>query len=616
MQRHILIALLGCAAALGLAPRARSDDGIIEVVPGVDERGAANEVSRIDLREPDPQALAAVQRGLTTRLYGPRGPRNMLAFVTDLPQPGLLALDIRAASAGGAHLAIGVGDRWYLQGFRGRETIHVEALYGVPLPAGPCETLVKALRGTVVVDRYLLIPDQDTGEELGVTMLPEVEVNLGAADGFHGIWYANQPLDSEYAYKYSGGLGTYCAKHIPFAIHSPEAERTFFVYGGTSPDERNLLIMASCYDHATRMVRRPLILLDKQTGDAHDNPVISLDDDGHVWVFASSHGTARPSYILRSREPHSVEAFDVVDVTNFSYPQVHRIPDGFFFFQTLYQGGRVLHFQTSPDGRSWSEPVRLAAIEQGHYQVSNVHGRTAATAFNYHPEPRGLNWRTNLYYMESDDLGESWHNAAGEPVEIPLTEVDNPALVHDYAAEDLLVYMKDLTFDAAGRPIILIVTSPGFESGPENDPRTWTTVHWTGEKWRRRVITTSDNNYDTGCLLVGEDGSWTVIGPTETGPQPYNPGGEVAMWRSTDEGATWMMVRQLTHDSPYNHTYVRRVVNAAGPQSDLTDFVALWADGHGRRPSESRLYFADSDANAWRLPESMDGRWARPEPVE
>ena len=31
-------------------------------------------------------------------------------------------------------------------------------------------------------------------------------------DGYRGIWYMNQPLDSIYKYKYSGGLGIYCAK--------------------------------------------------------------------------------------------------------------------------------------------------------------------------------------------------------------------------------------------------------------------------------------------------------------------------------------------------------------------------------------------------------------------
>ncbi|MEO1972630.1 MAG: hypothetical protein ABGX07_13795, partial [Pirellulaceae bacterium] len=39
------------------------------------------------------------------------------------------------------------------------------------------------------------------------------------ADGYRGIWYMNQPSNDEYVYKYSGGLGTYCAKHKPFAIY-------------------------------------------------------------------------------------------------------------------------------------------------------------------------------------------------------------------------------------------------------------------------------------------------------------------------------------------------------------------------------------------------------------
>ncbi len=36
-----------------------------------------------------------------------------------------------------------------------------------------------------------------------------------------------------------------------------------------------------------------------------------------------------------------------------------------------------------------------------------------------------------------------------------------------------------------------------------------------------------------GCLLEDD---WRIIGPTETGPQPFNPGGEIAMWTSRDQG--------------------------------------------------------------------------------
>ena len=102
--------------------------------------------------------------------------------------------------------------------------------------------------------------------------------------GYRGIWYYNQETGDEYVYKYSGGLGTYCAKHLPLAVYAPEVNKTFFVYGGTRPTDRVLLEMVSFYDHDTGTVPRPTILLDKATADAHDNPVLSIDDEGYLWV--------------------------------------------------------------------------------------------------------------------------------------------------------------------------------------------------------------------------------------------------------------------------------------------------------------------------------------------
>ncbi len=587
---------------------------VYRITPATDEREARNEIDLIDLRGASPDEATALGEGLTTRFYGPLGPRNIVRLRTDFATDGLLMLDVRAASAGGAYLAIGVGDEWYLQRWQGKETIEVGALYAVPIPAGEQEAVIKAPVGTVVVDQYLVFPDVEMAENVPSTSVEAVPQDLGAADGYRGIWYYNQKSDDEYVYKYSGGLGTYCAKHIPFAVYSPEANRTFFVYGGNetaSAEDRNLVAMASYYDHETGEVPRPTVVCNKHTSDAHDNPVIALADDGRVWVFVSSHGLSRPSFVYRAREPHSVESFELVDIDNFSYPQIHQMADGsWFFFHTLYTDGRRLHFKTGADLREWTDPVEFSGIEMGHYQVTNVHGQRAATAFNYHPEPRGLNWRTNLYYMESADGGESWWSASGKQVHIPLRDSDNPALAHEWEAEGLKVYMKDLVFDDDGRPVVLVVTSKGYESGPENDPRRWVAAHWVGDEWRLKEICTSDSNYDTGSLHIDGD-RWTLIAPTQQGPQPYNPGGEVALWRSNDGGESWEMVRQLTEGSEYNHTYVRRPVNAH------PDFAGFWADGHARQPSDSRLYFCDIDGEGvWRLPPTMDGQMATPERVE
>lgn len=432
------------------------------------------------------------------------------------------------------------------------------------------------------------------------------------AEGYRGIWYYNQPSDDEYKYKYSGGFATYPQQHIPIAIYSEEADTTFFVFGGRPEGENTLLMMVGAHDHATGTVPRPTILLDKQTTDAHDNPVLSIDDEGHLWVFSNAHGTGRPAFIHRSVRPFDIDEFELIERTNFSYGQPwHLGDDGFLFLHTRYQGGRrVLHWMASDDGRSWSEPRQLAFMEMGHYQISAPNGGTVGTAFNMHPEPVGLNARTNLYYVQTADAGRSWTTVDGTPVEPPMTDPAGSGLVHDYKSEGMLVYLKDLRYDAEGRPVILYLTSEGYESGPENGPRAWQTAHWTGDSWRIRPVTTSDHNYDFGSLYVEPDGTWRLIAPTDPGPQPFGTGGEVVMWTSGDEGESWDRVKALTPGSEYNHTYVRRPVDAH------PGFYALWADGHARQPSPSRLYFTDREGtHVWRLPERIDGDRARPEVV-
>jgi hypothetical protein len=205
-------------------------------------------------------------------------------------------------------------------------------------------------------------------------------------------------------------------------------------------------------------------------------------------------------------------------------------------------------------------------------------------------------------------MGQTWRNARGESVQLPLSQTNNPALVYDSRAEGLLVYLKDVNFDSEGHPVILFSTSKGFEPGPQNGLRQWQTIRWTGREWVRRPFTTSDNNYDHGSLYIESDGTWRVIAPTETGPQAYNPGGEMVMWTSNDEGQTWKKVKQLTHGSRFNHTFARRPFNAN------PEFYALWADGNGRAPSESSIYFTNQRGDhVWRLPSKMDVNFAKPE---
>lgn len=642
--------LVVCVVIVIAKVQAESASNLWTLTPGVTARGKSPETWQLDLRKSSPEAAAAAATKLSTRLYGKSEAalHHPVVVQMDFASPRIFAFEISAVSSGGSDLVVKTNGRIAgTQAWPAAASTHrVNRVFHLPLAAGANTVSLEVTRpsGVVIMDRYFIadslsqLPQQpaplafgspgataatasSSKSPPGWANVPETGGVLKPDDGYHGIWYYNQPTEDEYAFKYSGGFATYPQQHAPIAIYCKEVDKTFFVYGGTTArsatDRQELLHMISYYDHATGQVPRPRILLNKHTEDAHDNPTLQVDDHGYLWIFSASHGTGRPSYIHRSAKPWSIEAFERIAVMNFSYTQPWYVPgEGFLFLHTRYGGAkalginatRCLFWMTSADGVSWNEPHLLAGIVQGDYSVSWRSGRRVGVAFDFHPTPLGLNARANVYYLQTEDLGQTWRNVRGEAIKLPLTETNNPALVYDTRSEGLLAYLKDVNFDRAGHPVIMFLTSKGYEPGPKNGPRQWQTLHWTGKEWVRRPFTTSGNNYDHGSLYIEPDGTWRVIAPTESGAQPYNPGGDMVLWTSNDEGQTWKKVKQLTRDPERNHTYARRPFNAH------PDFYALWADGNGRKPSASAIYFTNQRGDhVWRLPSKMSGEFAKPE---
>ena len=436
-------------------------------------------------------------------------------------------------------------------------------------------------------------------------------------DGYRGIWF-DLGQASDYGSKYSGGLGTYTMKHIPMAIYSPVANKTFFVYGGTPADnQKYLLCMIGCYDHKTGLLQKPRIVMDKGVlgvADPHDDPTLQIDRDGYVWVFVAGRSNKRNGVRYRSRIPYDISSFEYINEDIMAYPQVMYHPDkGFFLFYTRYDGTRQLFWRTSRDGVNWTGYKQLASIKEGteknsgHYQISNICGTKLCTAFNRHINGN-VDTRTNIYYLQSTDWGQSWTTADGTPVKVPVTERYSNCLVRDYQVteETHNCYIKDLNFDAAGNPIILYLTSRNHTTGPEGGTRQWHVIHWTGSNWDESLITTSTHCYDSGSLWV-EGSDWVVIAPTNPGPQYWGAGGEVVKWRSKDQGKSWIKEAELTSGSTNNQTYMRRPWNAADA------FYCFWADGNPDKITRSYLYFCTKEGQVYRMPYQMDSEWASPE---
>ena len=109
-------------------------------------------------------------------------------------------------------------------------------------------------------------------------------------------------------------------------------------------------------------------------------------------------------------------------------------------------------------------------------------------------------------------------------------------------------------------------------------------------------------------LLDGK--KWTVIVPSEPGPQLWGTGGEIAVWKTSNAGKKWKKTAMLTSDSPYNHGYVRRPYGGTDP------FFCYWADGNPDRITPSRIYFSDSKGNIFVLPYDMTEEWQAPTPYK
>ena len=448
---------------------------------------------------------------------------------------------------------------------------------------------------------------------------PSAEEIAQAVDGYRGIWFTLGQVKTEYGDKYSGGLGTYTMKHIPMAVYSPEADRTYFVYGGTPAEDRKYLqCMIGCYDHASGLLQRPRVVMDKgQDGvlDPHDDPTVQIDKDGYIWVFVAGRSTKRMGRRYRSVNPYDISAFTYINESFMAYPQVFYDPvKGFFLFFTRYDGTRQLFWQTSTDGVNWTPYRQLASIKEGsetksgHYQISNMWGTKLCTAFNRHINGN-VDTRTNIYFLQSTDWGETWTTVDGKKVTVPVTTRYNDALVKDYQTEGKNCYIKDVNFDQAGNPIILYLISDNYLTGPEGGKREWFTLAWDGRAWNQTKITESTHCYDSGSLWTDGD-EWTILAPTAPGPQYWGAGGEVQRWRSTDHGQSWTLSADLTHDSTYNQTYVRRPLGAA------EGFYAFWADGDPDHFTRSSLYFCDRDGRVFRMPYEMTAEWQAPELVK
>ncbi len=414
-----------------------------------------------------------------------------------------------------------------------------------------------------------------------------------------GIWHISdctRRLSPTAATVYGGAHATYCAWTRPMAVYAPDVDKTFFAFG-----DRFNSPAVSFYDHRTCTLG-PATVIDANTDiDAHRNPHILIDEHGYVYLFYGSHCT--PTLVKKSLRPWDCSEFqDMATITNdSSYPQPWQLRPGEI---TVLYRARQTHdaaqssIKSSDGGQSWQQAVDIVTPrpENGVYAVSiaenGPYPRKVHMAWSL---TRGDWWqRYHIFYAYSDDGAVTWRNSDGTPCELPITE-STSEMIFESDIPDRGVWLKDIQLDPQGNPCILFIDGHTVTYGC-----IWNFARHTPDGWSIHEIARSDHMFDGGSIVILADDDFRVYAPT-TISQPYEDGGEIEEWQSTDGGQTWTNTKHVTTGSTYSHNHVKTVFNHASG-----DFRVFWSYGDAKNPPETRhvdLYYYGEDQPQ---PQKMD----------
>jgi hypothetical protein len=433
-----------------------------------------------------------------------------------------------------------------------------------------------------------------------------------------------------------------------------------------------LAIYVARLNHKTGKVSAPLLIHVKHSDDPHDNAVLNFDSKGDLYILISGRSLSRSALLylieqpgqtlvfnsnnltLRNISPENIDystlpgqQISVPDFASITYPKLLKVEDGFRLIYSLYctKGlnascnntrqlwtAKLVYNPALSDIAVLQAPRAIAAID-GHYVLatSSEDGRDIALAFNLLMDSDAAN-RTNLYFLYSNDSGETWRyidsftgaRLSAEEL-LPINSRSRLAKVaavtfHQYGDKvSNRVYLKDLLITGSGAqltPLVAFVHSVGLDS---HTP-TLANIHrlelasLSNGRWKTTTLSGEiDHNYSTGFLNKRDEESWRMYFPAtpENNNNGLAGGAPAYVDLARPDEVNYLSTLKDVNNSNYldklcEINYLRPVLHqhfagfvGFGSASNPYQFDP---DSANKHLPASPLYIIDNEAHLYRLP--------------
>ena len=292
--------------------------------------------------------------------------------------------------------------------------------------------------------------------------------------------------------------------------------------------------------------------------DNHGRPALLVDGQGYIHLIFGGHGgdsdqgdnslgaygSGKQTHLV-SKKPGDISTWEILDnIPPFgTYSQLIKMPNNniYLFYRHGPHRSDWVYQKSVDNCRSFADPVSILKHkpQKGNPDVYDTWyawfqegpDNTVITSFNYHPCAESAvhtSLRTNEYAMKMNGVDDTWENAKGEKLTMPLTKE---------AADSMT-----MVFDSKGEKTRLGTNLADFQGNPQIYFRYNSKIQsiyfsrWTGKEWQTSAIIPPEYSFNDGDLFIEKGDKIRFMAAYR-----HQDLSEVGWWNSSDKGLTWKM---------------------------------------------------------------------------